>query len=85
MVAMEAGLFETPALVYDVDGLRDAIINKRTGILVTNNNYQQLGEAMKFLYNNPELTKKMGKTAREYNEQFSFEKTYAEFKKVLTN
>ncbi len=83
LVILEAGLFETPAVAYDADGLRDAIINKNTGIIVKNGSIENLGKALKFLFDNSKITAQMGIAARTYNESFSFDKTYAQFEKHI--
>lgn len=83
IVVMEAGLFETPAVVFDVDGLRDAVIQNETGIVVPNNNHLAFGKALRFLYDNPKIRQKLGKGAREFNSRFSFERTYHEFEKII--
>lgn len=83
LVAMEAGMFETPAVVYNVPGLRDAVINKKTGIIVSQQSPALLGKAFRFLYENQDICKQLGKNARAYNETFNFERTYNEFAKYL--
>ncbi|WKZ24202.1 MAG: glycosyltransferase family 4 protein [Candidatus Dojkabacteria bacterium] len=79
IVIMEAAFFEAAGVVYDVDGLREAVIDKKTGIIVKSNTFEKLGEALKFLYEHPDICKKLGENAREFNEKFSFERTCAEF------
>lgn len=83
IVVMEAGLFETPAVVFNVDGLRDAVIDDKTGLIVENNNHLAFGKALRFLYDNPKIVKQLGVQAREFNSQFSFEKTYSEFENII--
>lgn len=83
LVIMEGGLFEMVGLVYNVDGLRDAVINKKTGIIVTDGDTKKYGAALKFLYEHPEITQRLAKEARTFNEQFNFEATYEAVKKEL--
>ena len=44
----EANKYGTPALVYNVDGLRDSVTNNKNGIIVENNNKNQFIKKLKF-------------------------------------
>jgi len=44
MIVTEAGLHGTPAIVYDVDGLRDTVIDSKTGIIVKSNTPRALSK-----------------------------------------
>ena len=56
--AMAAGL---PVIATNVGGIPQVVVNGKTGLLVEDKDKQGLIEAIKFLIENPELQKKLGK------------------------
>ena len=64
-VIMEAASFGIPVITTDVPGCRDAVINNKTGIIVPVRNAIKLAEAIKKLFKNSSLRKKMGEENRK--------------------
>lgn len=82
LIVTEANTQGTPAVVYDIHGLWDAVKNGETGI-VTHSSPQALAEGIRVLWNNPELYKMMRKNAWEWSKSFSWEKTSNEAMQVV--
>ena len=62
LVVTEANSQCTPAIVYDVDGLRDSVQNGKTGVVVANNDYRAMGHAIVVLFKD---NKPLHNTARK--------------------
>ena len=82
LVVTEANACGTPAIGYNVHGLRDSIKDGETGLL-TENNPKALAYATCELYNNEKLRKKLSKNALEWSRTFSWDKTADEFMKYI--
>ena len=62
---VEAAAFELPAVGSRSGGIPEAVLDGETGILVPEESYVDLADALTFLYQEPEIRKAMGKAARE--------------------
>jgi glycosyltransferase involved in cell wall biosynthesis len=71
MVVSEAGRFGVPSVAYDVDGLRDAIVDGSTGLLVRPQTPPALAEAIERVVSDRELHDRLGSAAAAYVERFS--------------
>jgi glycosyltransferase involved in cell wall biosynthesis len=71
MVVSEAARFGVPAVAYDVDGLRDAIVDGVTGLLVSQRSPEGLAEGIERILSQRDLRDRLGAAAAEYIEQFS--------------
>jgi glycosyltransferase involved in cell wall biosynthesis len=81
---LEANALGTPCVAYDVAGLRDSIIDGRTGLLVKENgDVTKLAEAMIKVLGDGALRKALSENALEYCKSFSWDRTSQEFEKVL--
>src|SRR5207253_5343417 len=74
LVVTEANACGTPAIVYDVPGLRDAVKNESTGLVVSPRP-KSLCEAMIRLTREPELYWRLVREARIWGSSFSFDDT----------
>lgn len=74
LVVTEANAFGTPAVAYDVPGLRDSIRHDETGLL-TKPSPEALAEAMKRLWLDPHLYRRLSEGAEEWSSTFSFDNT----------
>ena len=63
-VLMEAASFGLPVITTDVPGCRDAVIDKKTALLVPVQNEIKLAEAIEKLLENTKLRIQMGKANR---------------------
>ena len=60
LVFLEANLFKVPVIGTLSGGIKEAIINKKTGFLIEPNDKNSLVEKISFLYNNKEKRIEMG-------------------------
>ncbi len=79
LVVTEANAFGTPAVGYDVHGLRDSIRDHETGLLV-DPTPKKLADAMMLLWRDPDLYQRMSAAARAWSATFSFERTATAFR-----
>jgi glycosyltransferase involved in cell wall biosynthesis len=80
---VEANALGTPAVAYDVHGLRDAIKDNKTGLLAKNGCIDDLAEKIINLLKNKRLLENLGSEALDYSRDFSWDKTAAEFISVV--
>jgi glycosyltransferase involved in cell wall biosynthesis len=72
LVVIEANSCGTPAVVYDVPGLRDAVLNERTG-LVVKPSPRELFKGMLRLWEHPDFYDRLAGEARRWSGTFSFD------------
>jgi len=75
LVVTEANALGTPAVVYNVPGLRDSVRNGETGIVCSQNTPQALAEAVVGLLRNKQEYERLRRQAWEWSREFSWEKT----------
>jgi len=80
---IEANAHGTPAIGYDIPGLRDSIKHMRTGILVPYGDIETMAKAMIMLSEDEEFWKKMTERALEWAKQFSWERSAEEFERIV--
>jgi glycosyltransferase involved in cell wall biosynthesis len=81
---LEANALGTPCVAYDVAGLRDSIIDGRTGLFVKENgDVGKLAEAIIRVLKDEALRKTLSENALEYSKNFSWDGTAQEFEKIL--
>jgi len=86
LIVTEANSQGTPAIVYDVDGLRDSVKNNITGILSPNNNPREMGLNINKLLSNKQKNKSLREKAWSCSKKFTFEDSYRDFiKKTINN
>ncbi len=89
LIVTEAGSQGTPAVVYDVDGLRDSVRNGSTGLIARENTPEGLAEVMReaFLIRDHQdtlpLYYSLGKNAWRWSRQLTFDQSYADFTEAL--
>lgn len=83
LIVTEANSQGTPAVAYDVDGLRDSVKNNETGFLTQKNTPEALAQAITGLLNNEEQYAKIRNNAWIWSKEFNFEKTYREFLDIV--
>lgn len=84
LVATEANAVGCVPVAYNVSGLTDSIKDKINGLLVKNNPEDLALTAVNLLKDEKYRTK-LAKNGYTYSEQFSWDKTYLDFKKVLAD
>ena len=73
LIPLEAGESQKTTIgVYD-GGLKETIIDGKTGFLIKNITPEKIAEKIDFLANNKKIAKKMGKNAKAHVKQFEWE------------
>jgi len=73
LVVTEANACGTPAIAYDVAGLRDSVRDGQTGLLVRANP-QAMADSMLQLWNDPVLHGQLADRARAWSEDLTYER-----------
>lgn len=79
LIITEANSQGTPAIAYNVDGLRDSVKDNETGLLVANNDFATMGKAIVELINNPSKYETLRQKAWQWSKEFTFENSYQDF------
>ncbi|GBF09729.1 glycosyl transferase, group 1 [Aeropyrum pernix] len=83
IVVLEAAACRTPAVAYNVPGLRDSVKHMETGILVEPGNIEQLAGAIVRLLTDEKLRSRLAESAYMYAQSFSWDNTAETFLKVV--
>ncbi|MDO8573022.1 MAG: glycosyltransferase family 4 protein [bacterium] len=83
LVVTEANSQGTPAVVYDVDGLRDCVRDGVTGLHTKENTPQALAEAIMKMLEEKEAHETMRQNAWEWSKTITFEKQYQNFLEII--
>lgn len=84
MVVTEAAACGTPSIVTDVTGLRDSVVDGKTGFIVSANpTIEELADCMSKIIDNNSLRHELEMNAIKWASNFSWEASYREFKKIL--
>jgi glycosyltransferase involved in cell wall biosynthesis len=85
LVVTEANAMGTPAIAYNVSGLRDSVTNGETGLLTAENTPQSLANSAISLLKDKELLSKFSINALNFSRRFSWQNTADVFEKVILN
>ncbi|KKQ74305.1 MAG: Glycosyl transferase, group 1 [Candidatus Woesebacteria bacterium GW2011_GWB1_38_5b] len=86
MTVTECAACGTPAVVTDVTGLRDSVVKDKTGIVVSSNpSSRELANALIKIIEDRPLRKKLSRNAIKWSKNFTWQKSYKEFKKLILN
>lgn len=84
LIITEANSQGTPAVAYDVDGLRDSIKDNITGILTPNSEPRVMGLNIVSLLSNTKRLEAYRINAWRDSAQYTFENSYNDFKNALS-
>ncbi len=79
LIVTEANSQGTPSVVYDVDGLRDAVKNNQTGLVCEINTPNILAKKVIQILNDSELYETLQKNGWEWSKEINFENSYKQF------
>ena len=85
LIVTEANSQGTPAVVYDVAGLRDSVRHNETGIICKKNNPNVLAKNIIDLLDDKDNYEKLRRNAWEWSREITFEKCYEDFKKIISS
>lgn len=74
LVVAEAASQATPSVVYNVNGLRDSVINNKTGIVIGKNNPDEMAKSVIKLINSKKEYLNMQNKSLEWASELSWEK-----------
>ena len=80
---VEANALGVPCLAYDVAGLRDAVIDSETGLLVKSGDVEALAEAVVQVLTSDVLRIRLSEKALAYSRSFSWDNVADEFMNVV--
>jgi glycosyltransferase involved in cell wall biosynthesis len=81
---IEANACGTPCIAFDVPGLRDSIVDGKTGLLVKDkSNIQQLAKTIVEFIKKPRLREEFNKNALDWSKRFTWDKSSEEFIHIL--
>jgi len=83
LIVTEANSQGTPAIVYDVDGLRDSVIDSQTGIVCTTNTPVNLAQNIAKLFSDQTLYDKLRQESYKFSQSINFEQSYKDFIKII--
>ena len=85
LVVTEANSQGTPAVVYNVDGLRDSVQDGITGVVTTSNTPQNLSDKVVELLRDTPLYQTLRHNAWEWSKEITFEKSYCDFIEIINS
>jgi len=80
---VEADALGVPCVAYDVAGLRDAVIDGETGLLVRSGDVEALAKEIVNVLMNENLRVRLSQKALAYSKSFGWDKVADEFMKVV--
>lgn len=83
MTITEAAACGTPAVAYNVPGLRDSIIHMKTGILVEPRNLKKLVETIILLLTDENLRMRLSENAYRYSQGLDWDLITSNFVKII--
>ena len=79
LVVTEANSQGTPAVVYNVDGLRDAVKDNETGLICDENTPTGMAEKIVYLFEHQDLYRTVQKNGLAWSREINFEYSYKQF------
>jgi glycosyltransferase involved in cell wall biosynthesis len=83
LVVTEANAMGTPVVAYNVPGLRDSVLDGKTGILLKQNSPQKLAQTAITLLTDKNLLKRYSNDALAFSNNFSWDNTAVAFDKII--
>jgi glycosyltransferase involved in cell wall biosynthesis len=75
LIVTESNAMGTPVVAYDVNGLRDSVVEGKNGILVKDKIPESLARTALKILNDKEMLEKLSLTSLEHSRQFSWDST----------
>ena len=75
LVVTESNAMGTPVVAYNVNGLRDSVVEGKNGMFAKGNNAKSLAESALDILRDPQMLRNLSSNALEYSKEFSWDKT----------
>lgn len=85
LIVTEANSQGTPAVVYDVDGLRDSVKDRKTGLISKENTPEGLALAITNALSDASEYARLRENAWLWSKEFQLEKSYQSFAEAIRN
>lgn len=85
LVNIEANSMGTPVIAYSSPGLIDSIKNNKSGIICSKNTPEELSTAIFNLLSNSARFERLQKSAKEWSENFNWDKSRKQSLKIIEN
>lgn len=82
LIVTEAASQGTPAVVYNIDGLRDSVRHDETGV-VTPERPEALADGIINLLDNPKRYRRLRQAAWEWSKSITFDQSYKDFTQII--
>ncbi len=83
ITVIEANAMGTPVVGADVEGLRDSIVDRETGLLVSSNDKTEVAKKIISLIEDEEFRNKLGENAKKWADKFKWENSSEHFLKKV--
>jgi glycosyltransferase involved in cell wall biosynthesis len=83
LAVIEANACGTPAIAYDVPGLRDSIVNRQNGQLVPDGDVDGLSQAIITLLLDDDMRNEMSRKALSWADRFSWDNSASAFEELI--
>ena len=80
---MEAACVGTPSVGYDTQGLRDSILDGKTGYLVEKFRVDLMAEKIDSIISDPNILERMSRSCIEWSRNFSWDKSAQQFNNLV--
>ena len=85
ITVIEANASGTPVIASNVNGLRDSIVDKKTGLLVNPRSVSEFADAMKRIAISKSFRDKISKNAFQWSKNFDWSQSSDRFYSIVTN
>jgi glycosyltransferase involved in cell wall biosynthesis len=85
LIVTEATSQGTPAVVYNVDGLRDSVKNNKTGLVCSKNSPKELANNITLFVQDHKRYNSIRNNAWLWSKKINFNQTYSDFKLAINN
>lgn len=85
IVYLEAGACGKPSVATDAGGIRDAVVDGKTGLVVADEDIDAVAQSIITLLDNPDQIRSMGEHSREYAAQHDWSKIADQFISVYSS
>jgi len=85
LTVVEANACGRTVVAANVQGLRDSVINGKTGLLYEYGNIEELAEKILYLFNNPSVVNELEQNAIKWAKSFNWDEAAEKTLKILEN